>query len=368
MSSTPPGAKPPLRRKRLNIPPPPNVGTIPAGLADPDVPGRRFPVPTVLSNPELLDKLDAAADLQKPQATGEAPGSGVHSRLMTIPLALLDDSPEQARGEMRESFIEELAASIAESGLLEPIKVRPSPTTPGRFETIAGHHRRRAMTLLGRTEIDALVELVDERQAKAAHLVTNDARRKLSDWERAKYYYAALNTEPKIADNQRQLAKLVARSEASISVCVAMLRLPEPIQRLLDGQSQFMPGKLAAEVLKLLSEHPECLDDIVAEAEALYDAYGTPRYRADPNAFRGAVLGRIGRRKATKVRAPVKAYYPGADGAPALTAQIKGKGVLVMSPKGAPPELMQRCLAEALKAAAIEIDRLMAEAPGSDRT
>ena len=105
-----------------------------------------------------------------------------NSRQM-VPLALIDDNPRNPRTRMDEESVGELAASIAEHGLLQAPVVRRHPDDPGRYMVVLGSRRVAAHRLLGRNEIEVIVRRLDDRQAFLASCVENVQRVELSPRE-----------------------------------------------------------------------------------------------------------------------------------------------------------------------------------------
>ena len=132
----------------------------------------------------------------------------------------------QPRGGMDPVALDTLARSIEQSGLMQPVVVRPLSGSAGRFELLAGERRWRAMDQLGRTEIPAIVQLVDDRQAAELSLIENLQREDLNPMDRA----AALR---RLADDfgltHHDLAGRVGLDRATVS---NLLRLND-----LDGGS-----------------------------------------------------------------------------------------------------------------------------------
>lgn len=308
--------------------------------------GRRMDAAVSIKRSGLVS--NAPAPTTEPLASGSA-RSDVKEVLVELPLELIDDSPHQRHRAIDPGEIEQLAESIRIAGQAEPIKVRPSPEHPGRYETMAGHRRRKALTMLGRTTVMAIVEVRDALEAKRAFLVTNEARRDLSDWERAQQYREALETEPKLAATQRELARLLARSESSVSKCLGMLRLPEPVRQRLAENPRFLSSDVSVAALQLLKAHPDAVEEVVAEVEAMFQAFGTEAFRGDDQAFRAAVAARIERRHHRPRRMTDKAIIADSDGRPVLTAQVRANGVFIASPAGTDLERVREHLIEPLR-------------------
>jgi ParB family chromosome partitioning protein len=103
-----------------------------------------------------------------------------------IPVERIDSNPEQPRLAFDQSTLEELAASIREHGVLQPILVRPLPE--GRFQLIAGERRWRASKIAGMATIPALVEDIDDATAMEISIIENLQREDISPLDEAAMY------------------------------------------------------------------------------------------------------------------------------------------------------------------------------------
>ena len=81
----------------------------------------------------------------------------------TLPIELIQRNPDQPRRDFAEAEIEELAASIRENGVLQPILVRPAPGVAGEFQIVAGERRWRAAQRAGLRELPVVVRELDDR-------------------------------------------------------------------------------------------------------------------------------------------------------------------------------------------------------------
>lgn len=155
-----------------------------------------------------------------------SPGQLADGMVTFIAVRAIQPGKYQPRGGMDPVALDTLARSIEQSGLMQPVVVRPLPGATGRFELIAGERRWRAMDQLGRTEIPAIVQLVDDRQAAELSLIENLQREDLNPMDRA----AALR---RLADDfgltHHDLAGRVGLDRATVS---NLLRLND-----LDGGS-----------------------------------------------------------------------------------------------------------------------------------
>ncbi len=103
-----------------------------------------------------------------------------------IPLERIDSNPQQPRLAFDQSTLEELAASIREHGVLQPILVRP--VADGRYQLIAGERRWRASKIAGLTTIPALVEDIDDATAMEISIIENLQREDISPLDEAAMY------------------------------------------------------------------------------------------------------------------------------------------------------------------------------------
>ncbi|MFL1463739.1 ParB/RepB/Spo0J family partition protein [Roseococcus sp. DSY-14] len=158
-----------------------------------------------------------------------APGAG----LRTLPVSALQPGPFQPREAMDEPALEELAASMREHGVLQPILVRPRKGEAARFEIIGGERRWRAAQKAGLHEVPALVRDFSDREAMAAGLVENLQRQDLHPLEEAEGYGRLTR---QFGLTQDALAKVVGKSRPHVANTLRLLNLPERVQGLLrDG-------------------------------------------------------------------------------------------------------------------------------------
>jgi ParB family chromosome partitioning protein len=144
-----------------------------------------------------------------------------------IPISAIRPNPYQPRREFSEAALAELAESLRTSGLLQPIVVRPAD---GHYEIIAGERRWRAAERLGWKKIAAVVRPVDDRTLLALALVENLQRDGLTPIEEAQGY-ARLISEFSLS--AAGVAELIGRDRSTVANSLRLLKLPDPVQRLL---------------------------------------------------------------------------------------------------------------------------------------
>lgn len=156
--------------------------------------------------------------------TAEARAEG---RLSDVPLEAVRPNPFQPRHTFDDDGLDELAASMASTGLLQPVVVRPAEN--GAYELIAGERRARAARRLGWSHIGAIVRDVDDRTLLTLALVENLQRDALSPIDEALGYRRLID---EFAASQTDVAELVGRSRPAISNALRLLHLPDAVQDL----------------------------------------------------------------------------------------------------------------------------------------
>ena len=145
-----------------------------------------------------------------------------------VPLTAIRPNPEQPRRVFSESALADLAASIREQGILQPVVVRPIVGGgAARYEIIAGERRWRAAQLAGLTEIPVLVREVSDEQSLALALIENLQREDLNPMEQA----AGLQLlQTRFGMSQDDLAKKVGMSRPAVANSLRLLQLPETMR------------------------------------------------------------------------------------------------------------------------------------------
>ena len=150
----------------------------------------------------------------------------VHSEesISKLKISLVDPKRDQPRKHFDKEALEQLAASITENGLLQPILVREYGD--GRYQIIAGERRFRASKLAGLTEIPAIVLERDDKRAAQIALIENIQRENLNPIEEA-LAYKSLAEEYEMT--QEDLSQKVGKSRSAIANSTRLLDLPEEI-------------------------------------------------------------------------------------------------------------------------------------------
>jgi ParB family chromosome partitioning protein len=183
-----------------------------------------------------------------------------------IPIEFLRPNPRNPRRNFGEDGLDELAASIKEKGIIQPILARPVPGASDSFEIIAGERRWRAAQRAGLHEVPVISFEADDRQALELAIVENVQRADLDPLEEAAGY-ERLGDE--FLYTQADLAKVIGKSRSHVSNCLRLLKLPEHTKSLLRE------GKISAGHARVLlsAAEPDALaEKIVAQNLSVRDA------------------------------------------------------------------------------------------------
>jgi ParB/RepB/Spo0J family partition protein len=243
-----------------------------------------------------------AADNAKPEngLNGSEANQAIQSpqvaeQTQLIPVSLIFADPNQPRQYtgFDDDSIKELAESIKENGLLQPISVRPGePGTPaeGSYILVMGERRFRACKMAGFETVPAFVRTMDEDKTVVAQIIENLQRKDVSAWEEAKSYQAALKTlksktDPSRLINAKELAAMLGITDSMIykKLKLAKLSHQPAIDALKTGKLDYSYALILArlepnqqeDVFEWLTEADYTLDEDKFTGEELEE--GTPK-------------------------------------------------------------------------------------------
>jgi ParB family chromosome partitioning protein len=173
----------------------------------------------------LLPSRPAPATVPAITAVAEPTG-----RPLEIPLDQIERNPFQTRTRFDEAQLTELTQSIAASGVVQPIVVRP--LSEGRYQLITGERRWLASRKAGKSTIPAIVRQASDEQTLEMTIVENLQRADLNPMEQARAYQR-LSHDLKMT--QEQMATRTGKERASVANFLRLLRLPEPIQHKVES-------------------------------------------------------------------------------------------------------------------------------------
>jgi ParB family chromosome partitioning protein len=149
----------------------------------------------------------------------------------TLPLTSIVPNPKQPRRNFNEVELAELAASIKENGLLQPLLVRPTTGNAGRFELVAGERRLRALRALGWQEAPVVIREVDDDILLVLALVENLQREALNPIEEAEGYSALSEAH---GLTQGEIAVSVGKDRSTVANMLRLLKLPPSVRKLVE--------------------------------------------------------------------------------------------------------------------------------------
>jgi len=155
--------------------------------------------------------------------------SGEGARLVELPVDSLAPNPLQPRKRFPPETLDELAASLRSTGVLQPLVVRPRGD---RYEILVGERRWRAARQAGLARVPALVREASDAEALQLALVENLLREDLNPLEEAEAYQRLMG---ELGWTQEDLARRIGRDRSSVANALRLLRLPEVIQEDLRG-------------------------------------------------------------------------------------------------------------------------------------
>ena len=210
----------------------------------------------------------------------ELAGTGVTS----LPLSALQAGKYQPRQQIKSEGLQELAESIREQGIMQPLLVRE--VAPGKYEIIAGERRFRAAQLAGLSAVPVLISTADDRAAAAMALIENMQREDLNPLEESQGL-ARLIAE--FGFTHEAAAKAVGKSRSAISNLLRLIQLAKPVQAML------MAGELDMGHARALLPLPGASQIILAQRIV---AQGLSVREAEKMASAAAIaIGQIGQKK-----------------------------------------------------------------------
>ncbi|MDI7775816.1 ParB/RepB/Spo0J family partition protein [Asticcacaulis sp. EMRT-3] len=204
----------------------------------------------------LGDQGAAAVTAEAPASTretGRDTGKGLEQ-----PIELLVRNPDQPRRVFNEADIEELASSIREKGVLQPILVRSAPGQAGSFQIIAGERRWRAAQRAGLHTVPVIIRELDDLEVLEIGIIENVQRADLNPIEESRAYKVLMD---RFGRTQDALAQVVGKSRSHIANVLRLLNLPEAVQ------DHVLQGRLSAGHARALvtAADPEGLAKIIID-------------------------------------------------------------------------------------------------------
>jgi ParB family chromosome partitioning protein len=219
--------------------------------------------------------------------------------LRHMPIDLLKASPNNPRKSFAEVDLDDLAKSIREKGLLQPIVVRP--VANNEYEIVAGERRWRAAQRAGIHDVPVLIRDYSDGEALEIALIENIQRSDLNPLEESRAYALLLE---QFNYTQQQLADSLGKSRSHIANTLRLMNLPDAVRaqieagKLTAGHARALvatesPGELAAQIIKLGLSVREA-ENLAREAAAPRKAKAKPDKDADTKALEKLVSEAVG--------------------------------------------------------------------------
>lgn len=204
------------------------LGSLLGGPAPEQTPAApKAPAATSINNTVATTPAPAVASQA---ATPVAPPVDPESKIWKVGIDKLSPGQYQPRKTFEKEPLQELAQSIKENGILQPIVARR--TASGKLEIVAGERRWRASQLAGLHEVPVILKNYDDKQALELAIVENIQREDLNPIEEAEGY-SRLISEFKLS--QQQVAEKVGRDRATVANAVRLLSLPDSVKEMISG-------------------------------------------------------------------------------------------------------------------------------------
>jgi len=182
----------------------------------------------------------AASPPAEPAAASPAP--------LAAPIERLHSNPHQPRRDFSEAELDELARSIRQRGIIQPVVVRPDPRHPGDYQIVAGERRWRAAQRAQLHQIPIVVRELDDRAVLEVAIIENVQRADLNPIEEATGYAQLIE---RYTYTQEAMADVVGKSRSHVANTLRLLGLPDQVQAMLRA------GKLSAGHARALINAPD---------------------------------------------------------------------------------------------------------------
>jgi ParB family transcriptional regulator, chromosome partitioning protein len=200
--------------------------------------------------------------------------------LRDLPIDVIVPNPDQPRRHFDPDLLQELAGSIREKGVLQPIVVRPAQEMDDRYEIVAGERRWRAAQMAGLHQLPAIVRTLSDSEVLELAIIENIQREDLNPVEEAVGYRSLID---RFGHSQEQIAQALGKSRSHVANVLRLLQLPESVQ------DHVREGRLSAGHARALitSADPERLaQEVITRSLSVRDTEALVRDAARPAAQR----------------------------------------------------------------------------------
>ena len=230
-----------------------------------------------------LDSLLPSARATATASAAPAPAAvqPVGDLVRELPIDQIDRNPYQTRTRWDEAALQELAASIKHSGVLQPVTVRQHQ---GRFQLITGERRWRASQIAGKITVPAIVRQVSNEQAMEMTIIENLQREDLNPMEQARAYERLAR---EFSLTQEQMAQRTGKERSSVANFMRLLKLPAEVQALVEsdklsfGHAKALMPLDSPEAMNRLSQRIVTLSMSVRQTEGAVNNLLNPPEKKD---------------------------------------------------------------------------------------
>ena len=161
-------------------------------------------------------------------SAADASGSGQADSMMQI--ERISPNPDQPRRSFAEGDLSDLAASISQKGVIQPLIVRPDPTNRGHYQIVAGERRWRAAQRAGLHEVPVVIRTFDDTEVLEVAIIENIQRSDLNAVEEAQGFRQLMD---RFGHTQEQLSVVLGKSRSHVANLMRLLKLPDEVQDML---------------------------------------------------------------------------------------------------------------------------------------
>ena len=210
------------------------LGSLLGGSADLNATHRPLNIEKVTSQPSQKSVSEASATVQQSPSLAKPIVAEVSTegRVWNLSIDKLTQGQFQPRKAFEKEKLEELAQSIREHGILQPIVARKLKS--GKFEIIAGERRWRSAQLAGLHEVPVLIKEFSDKEALELSIIENIQREDLNQIEEAEGYFRLAN---EFGLSQQQISERVGKERATVANAIRLLALPSSIQKMIIDSS-----------------------------------------------------------------------------------------------------------------------------------
>jgi ParB family chromosome partitioning protein len=156
------------------------------------------------------------------------------AEIRRVKISDIRPNPLQPRRSFTDAELDELAASIKENGLLQPLVVRPVPTEKEAYELVVGERRFRAVSRLGWNDVPVVVRDASDETLLVLALVENLQREALNPLEEAEGYHTL---GERFSLTQADIARAVGKDRSTVANFLRLLKLPPSVRKLVESGS-----------------------------------------------------------------------------------------------------------------------------------